>query len=430
MWGGQQEAPERVLMQLHSAELDRSFAKVGVMDPYVVVTVDGKLVHRTGAAMWAHKRPSWDVSCAVRSEELPGSITVSVWNQNRMRKDVFCGSVTVPITDDMGKLHQKEFTLTKRSQITGAIRLSLAVSGQAQGPLLDSMKSSLGAELDHIATWLEEGGAATADTDGSQGLTRMRSLALAENAMSEQQSEDLDVQLGQNQELGEHPTLLSPKNGQVNEIKASPTKLPVEFRQQSPWKPQPVKADEPCIMPQGSMLSEAASAVEATGETTKAVEESAEVAKVMLQEAEVDGGIPTPLAGHWECTSTFGLEEFLTNAGLGSFQRRLAMAARWPSWDFKVDQDRIKFINHSAMGDLHEEILLDGSNYTWKDGRSNLLKCHAKWTKTADGGCLTISRSHAQAAYHEERRVSGDTLTFTLFSQDGTTWGRVFKHSP
>jgi len=155
-----------------------------------------------------------------------------------------------------------------------------------------------------------------------------------------------------------------------------------------------------------------------------------EAAKGVVEEVEVEDDLATPLAGHWMCTSTFGLDEFLTKNGLGSFQRKLALAARWPNWDFKVEKGRIAFVNHSAMGDLHEQILLDGSKYTWKDGRSNILSCRAKWMKSADGGCLTIWRSHEQVGtYHEERRISGNTLTFTLFSQDGTTWGRAFDRA-
>merc|ERR1740121_2561896 len=109
------------------------------------------------------------------------------------------------------------------------------------------------------------------------------------------------------------------------------------------------------------------------------------------------------------------------STGIGAFQRKLAMAARWPSWDFSMGDGHLRYINHSAMGDLTEDIRLDGQTYQWRDGRGNPMSCSATWEKTAEGGVLRISRTGAIATYREERRVSGNALTFVLTNSDGAT---------
>lgn len=138
----------------------------------------------------------------------------------------------------------------------------------------------------------------------------------------------------------------------------------------------------------------------------------------------------TVLDGHWRCVDTFGLDEFLTATGVGYFQRKLAAAAAWPKWEFKVEGDVIKFVNHSALGPIKEDMQLNGATYTWKDGKGNPLESTACWEGTADGGTLTIRRSGALASYTEERCISGDKLAFRLTDSSGVSWGRNFVHSP
>merc|ERR1740123_450270 len=107
------DEPEMVTLQVHSAQLVRSFSKLGIMDPYVLVTVDGVEVHRTAPARWSYKRSQWESRCVIRAASAPSSITLAVWNPHRLRRDVFCGSVTIPCSADMD-LSEREFALTKR----------------------------------------------------------------------------------------------------------------------------------------------------------------------------------------------------------------------------------------------------------------------------------------------------------------------------
>merc|ERR1711879_258646 len=135
------------------------------------------------------------------------------------------------------------------------------------------------------------------------------------------------------------------------------------------------------------------------------------------------------LEGKWKCVATNGLEAFLKHTGVPMWQRKIALSASWPSWEFEVDGDRIKFTNHSALGDLKEEIRLDGTTYNWRDGKGNDFSSRAEWTESPDGGVLTIYRDGKLAKYYEERHLSGDTLKFTLTHGDGATWGRVFERA-
>jgi len=107
------------------------------------------------------------------------------------------------------------------------------------------------------------------------------------------------------------------------------------------------------------------------------------------------------------------------------FQRKIAMSAAWPSWDFTIEKDVIKFVNHSAIGDLREDIPLD-KEYQWKDGHKNQLVCKATWTVMSDGGTLRIERKGDIGEYAEERTVRGDKLAFVLEHGSGVKWGRNF----
>merc|ERR1711976_404675 len=95
------------------------------------------------------------------------------------------------------------------------------------------------------------------------------------------------------------------------------------------------------------------------------------------------------------------------------FQRKIALAAKWPSWDFVANGEQVIFINHSAIGDIREEFPL-GKEYDWVDGKSNKWKCTATWTPSADGGTLLHDRKGSEGDYKEARVVSGDELKFTL----------------
>lgn len=135
------------------------------------------------------------------------------------------------------------------------------------------------------------------------------------------------------------------------------------------------------------------------------------------------------LAGRWRCVATEGLDDFLRATGVGALQRRLAAAAQWPTWHFEVDGegDVIVFTNHSAMGELREEVRLDGASYQNRDGRGNAFMCRAEWKATFEGGVLTIARAGELGDFTEERRVEGDTLVFELRDGEGNCWGRTFR---
>lgn len=135
------------------------------------------------------------------------------------------------------------------------------------------------------------------------------------------------------------------------------------------------------------------------------------------------------LLGSWKCVATTGLEDFLKSQGVGVFQRKMALAARWPTWDFIAEDSSkaVKFINHSAVGDLKELMLLDGTEYNIKDGHGNPLACSSSWQPAIGGGILKTIRSGAMGSYTEERCVDGDTLEFVLKqSDDSLSWGRSF----
>mmetsp|Transcript_21691 Transcript_21691/g.64605 ORF Transcript_21691/g.64605 Transcript_21691/m.64605 type:complete len:345 (+) Transcript_21691:66-1100(+) len=135
------------------------------------------------------------------------------------------------------------------------------------------------------------------------------------------------------------------------------------------------------------------------------------------------------LAGEWRCVATDGLDEFLKATGVAPLRRFAAAKARWPTWEFAVSDDRVHFVNHSAMGDLREEIDLSGG-YASKDGEGNAFACRAEWEEAADGGVLRIHRSGAKGDFTEERRLSGDSLIFVLRDgKTGISWGRTFQRA-
>jgi len=331
------------VLEVHSATLDRSFAKVGWMDPYALITADmlgcGWVeVDKTKPDKSAHKKPKWDMQHVFQSGKLPKSIMIAVWDKNNFHKDVFCGAVTIPCSEDMGALDAKEFTLTKKGKSTGIVRLTLKALVPTTGAVPQSAtaafrqegrQNTLGGEIDQIIAWAE-------------GTHNDVQVTLQENA--------------------DHP------------------------------------------------------------EGTPDEEEGAVLARMQT----TGGGSAGPLMGSWKCVDTFGLEDFLKASGVGVFQRKVAMAARWPAWDWSNEGAHILFINHSAIGDLKEEIPLN-KEYAFKDGHKNDFKCTAEWTKTEDGGCLKIDRKGKVGDYIEERTVKGNKLEFVLTHSNGVKWGRTFE---
>eukprot|EP00931_Biecheleriopsis_adriatica_P047171 TRINITY_DN27163_c1_g1_i1.p1 TRINITY_DN27163_c1_g1~~TRINITY_DN27163_c1_g1_i1.p1 ORF type:complete len:374 (-),score=54.18 TRINITY_DN27163_c1_g1_i1:406-1497(-) len=109
---------------LHGAEMSRSFAKLGWMNPYAEVLLDGEKTYRTSTAWCAHKKPRWDFCAQIAPEALSG-ITIVLYTTNSFGKDVLCGTVTVPWPDDMREIKGKHFNLKKYSECTGSIHISL-----------------------------------------------------------------------------------------------------------------------------------------------------------------------------------------------------------------------------------------------------------------------------------------------------------------
>merc|ERR1711937_660232 len=77
---------------------------------------------------------------------------------------------------------------------------------------------------------------------------------------------------------------------------------------------------------------------------------------------------PAVLVGKWKCVHTWGMEEFLKASGVDMWSRKFALAAKWPSWEFHQKDGAILFINHTAIGDLKEEIDFD-KPYNFIDGK-------------------------------------------------------------
>lgn len=130
------------------------------------------------------------------------------------------------------------------------------------------------------------------------------------------------------------------------------------------------------------------------------------------------------LLGKWTCVDTWGMEDFLKAQKRSFFERKIALSARWPEWEFKRDGEEIVFLNLTQMGLLTERIVI-GREYESVDGQKNQWKVNASWAPAEAGGCLVQERAGAQGCFKEERTVNGDKLDFVL-TRDGTSWGRSF----
>jgi hypothetical protein len=130
------------------------------------------------------------------------------------------------------------------------------------------------------------------------------------------------------------------------------------------------------------------------------------------------------LLGKWTCVDTWGMEDFLKAQKRSFFERKIALSARWPEWEFKKEGEEIVFLNLTQMGLLTERIVI-GREYESVDGQKNQWKVNALWAPAEAGGCLVQERAGAQGSFKEERTVNGDKLDFVL-TRDGTSWGRSF----
>jgi len=146
--------PEEFHLELHSATLKRSFAKVGWMSPYAVILVNDEEVERSAAAKREDKHPHWDCGHDFRTKELPEAITIAVWDKNQFHRDVFCGEVTIPCSADMGYLEKKDLTLSKKGKSTGTISITMkGKDAEAVHPELPRSQSLVGCEMDDVILW-------------------------------------------------------------------------------------------------------------------------------------------------------------------------------------------------------------------------------------------------------------------------------------
>lgn len=354
----------RFTIELHCAELLRSFACVGRMDPYAVVYADGKELMRTPPHRRGHVAPEWTAAFTLEEglpECLPDLITITICHRNALRKEISCGSACIPVTEDMGWLDVMDFELLKKGKPTGTVCVSVGIRGCAQGP--EAPMVCVGGELDHV----------------------LMSIAVASQACSGFKSKERRA---------------SRKSCRVSVFKhadgAGSSAVPIDGNVMATT----VNAD----------ASDSPLAID-----VEPVSKSRRCSQMMPQ-----------ILGSWKCVATQGLDEFLKKSGVGMFQRKIAGAARWPNWDFTASGEAILFVNHSAIGDLKEEIPI-GKEYQTKDGHGNALTSFAEWNPSPEGGSLLITRNGSGMNYTEERTVSGDSLEFVLRNVEvGESWGRTF----
>eukprot|EP00931_Biecheleriopsis_adriatica_P038226 TRINITY_DN21918_c0_g1_i1.p1 TRINITY_DN21918_c0_g1~~TRINITY_DN21918_c0_g1_i1.p1 ORF type:complete len:341 (-),score=44.72 TRINITY_DN21918_c0_g1_i1:73-1095(-) len=125
------------------AKLSRSFAKFGWMNVYAQVLIDGEQVCRTATARWAHKKPKWDFCAQIVPKEAC-AITIVVRTRNPLGKDVLCGAVSIPCSDDMLELTGEHFKLRKESECTGAVHISLLQRPRVQAARRKGLSQKMG----------------------------------------------------------------------------------------------------------------------------------------------------------------------------------------------------------------------------------------------------------------------------------------------
>mmetsp|Transcript_51965 Transcript_51965/g.121679 ORF Transcript_51965/g.121679 Transcript_51965/m.121679 type:complete len:404 (-) Transcript_51965:81-1292(-) len=324
-------------VQVHSAQLVRSFAKIGHMHIYAIVSGGEKEVLRTAASR-GNKTPSWEEKVVL--SEVPEMLDIALWDKNEFHRDVLCGRVSIPCSADM-LFDEQDFLVEKKGQPTGNVCISIKVEfDMAETPAPPAR--SVGAEFDNVIT-------ACADNSNQRKSKRTKTVLALSNLIIDDEAD------GEEQDEEKKPPAL-------DRVTSSPS----------------------------------------------------------------HGFKAHAMVGTWECVGTHGLEEFMIKSGVGTFQRKIAKAAKWPMWEFAANGELLLFNNHSAIGILKEEIKI-GPEYKWTDGKGNDWKCVAKWMQTKSGGELHIARQGSLGSYEERRVVDGSKLEFTLSNpQYEASWGRSF----
>lgn len=151
-----------LIVDVHSAALDRSFAKLGDMSPFAIVKSrlkkgEATEVLRTTPHASGHKAPKWDANHIF--EDMPLFVDVEVWDKNTFHKNVFCGSVSIPCSSE--RLEKQEFTLEKKGKTTGSLCISMRpeklMSEEARTRAATHMTQAthVGAELDDMLDFQE-----------------------------------------------------------------------------------------------------------------------------------------------------------------------------------------------------------------------------------------------------------------------------------
>jgi len=374
-------------IEVQCAELLRSFTRVGRMDPYATVSADGKELMRTPPHKRGHVSPEWNVAHTLAEGstlQLPESVTVTVCHRNALRREILCGSVDIPVSEDMGWLDVVDFELTKKGRPTGTVCVSIGIRGgyRAQAKSSGAVRQSVvGGELDHV----------------------LMSIELA------------------SQPCERFGTPHERRTSRKSQLKSAR----ISLRHGSAGVHGNGGGDAPSTEVNGDAVTLTVN-VDATDALGDAPLGGAIVSALPAPKSGRCSQMMPAILGFWKCVATQGLDEFLKKSGVGMFQRKIAGAARWPSWDFIAADEAILFVNHSAIGDLKEEIPI-GKEYQTKDGHGNALTCFAEWTPSPNGGRLLIARSGSGMSYTEERTVAGDGLEFVLTNSEvGESWGRTF----
>mmetsp|Transcript_165528 Transcript_165528/g.293131 ORF Transcript_165528/g.293131 Transcript_165528/m.293131 type:complete len:560 (-) Transcript_165528:74-1753(-) len=474
-----------LLLHFHSACLKSPSTKFGcngcegVASSFAIISVEGEEITRTGLSTEIDGRSVWDYEHRHKSDNLPKEISVSVWTSNLVGRNVLCGSVTIPCYADMNDLNEVDFILTKSSKPTGTLRLTLQLRdirdrndsivteasdsspcsnqikySRANSHLSNFSKAScassvsIGMEMDHLLActegrnWVN----ATVSLAEPKGGFEEANLKLTKQLKEEKPVVRWEVRTDAgwmpwgpgvhfHGEPGEEVvfTLGTCTYKARFESTSSGIQTNVRTGKQRELR---IVCDDIADLDDGSdsrqVGSEAGSQLEVDFQEHSTIVNSVRVSRTISRMADLDalGLLPLRvLLGSWKCVETTGLESFLKQTGVNIFQRKIALAARWPSWEFVATDDggSIRFINHSAVGALKEDIVLNGEEYKIKDGHGNVLVCSSVWEPTTNGGVLRTKRSGPMGRYSEERLVEGDRLNFVLSHGDGgPSWGRSF----
>jgi hypothetical protein len=147
-----------------------------------------------------------------------------------------------------------------------------------------------------------------------------------------------------------------------------------------------------------------------------------------ISASEGEGRPPLDFNGCWKCVNTWGLDEFLQKMQVNRFQRMAANKAPWPTWEFHQVNDKIKYVNHSAMGDCVEEFVVGGPEYQVTDLKGYLNTCKAYW----EDETLKIDKViHGQGSSTEVRTITDGKLEFYIYVPAvDFKWGRTFEKVP